>query len=334
MDMIEVSQGHTFALPIKKINEGSDLSFFLTSSAYTDVTAFLAQLNHAMFPMLQTEGGSNELRLEKLDSQVGFSHPIIQLQSLLQHLGDMVNDVPPDSGPRRFGNVSFRRWYETLEERSSSLLTQYLPRSVNEYVRPDEVSLYDELRAYFLGSFGSAQRLDYGTGHELSFLAFIGGLWKLDGFQECREAEKEIVLGVVEPYDLAFAIVCSMLIGSSRYLELVRKLIKTYTLEPAGSHGVWGLDDHSFLPYIFGSAQFGPAIGPNDPTPLEGSLKGAPKPSTVTDPSVVEDLRAKNMYYSAIGFIYDVKKGPFWEHSPYLYDISGIEAGWGKINKV
>jgi serine/threonine-protein phosphatase 2A activator len=39
------------------------------------------------------------------------------------------------------------------------------------------------------------------------------------------------------------------------------------------------------------------------------------------------------MYFSAIGFIYDVKKGPFWEHSPVLYDISGIQAGWAKINK-
>lgn len=40
------------------------------------------------------------------------------------------------------------------------------------------------------------------------------------------------------------------------------------------------------------------------------------------------------MYFGAIGFIYDVKKGPFWEHSPILYDISGVPAGWAKINKV
>ena len=39
------------------------------------------------------------------------------------------------------------------------------------------------------------------------------------------------------------------------------------------------------------------------------------------------------MYFSAIGFINDVKKGPFWEHSPILFDISGIKDGWGKINK-
>lgn len=39
------------------------------------------------------------------------------------------------------------------------------------------------------------------------------------------------------------------------------------------------------------------------------------------------------MYFSAIQFIYDVKKGPFWEHSPVLYDVSGIKDGWAKINK-
>ncbi|EQK97380.1 phosphotyrosyl phosphatase activator [Ophiocordyceps sinensis CO18] len=176
-----------------------------------------------------------------------------------------------------------------------------------------------EVASYLLGAFGSPQRLDYGTGHELSFLAFVGCLWKLGFFKDAKQGgdiEREIVLSVIEPY-----------------LRVVRKLILTYTLEPAGSHGVWGLDDHSFISYIFGSAQYPRPISEADPIPLEGSVRGAPKPSDVTNSAVVEDQRATNMYFSAIGFINDVKKGPFWEHSPILFDISGIRDGWGKINK-
>lgn len=117
----------------------------------------------------------------------------------------MVEKFPPDTNKetRRFGNVAFRGWCEGVEERVDVLLERHLPSLVKETGSGSEASAMTELKAYFMGSWGSAQRLDYGTGHELSFLAFLGCLWKLGAFQsEGRsdgEEERGIVLGIIDP---------------------------------------------------------------------------------------------------------------------------------------
>ncbi|ODH49519.1 hypothetical protein GX48_04306 [Paracoccidioides brasiliensis] len=322
LQRLDSSQPHIFALPSKKINEGSDVSAFLTSLAYRDIMTFILQLNRAMVPRKTTdEDGSPRVQTWPLNcNAVEFSEPVRRLQLLLSKLDSIVDEVPPDKGPRRFGNVSFRKWWQEVERRAPELLDECLqPEVLRQGAQgPESVSVKEELTAYFTGAFGSPQRLDYGTGHELSFVAFLACLWKLNRFPKAGPGveERGIVLGVIEPY-----------------FELIRRLIKTYTLEPAGSHGVWGLDDHSFLPYIFGSAQLSPPISESDNTPIEGSLPNAPDPSAVDKANMVEKERKHNMYFSAVGFIYDVKRGPFWEHSPMLFDISGIRDGWGKINK-
>jgi serine/threonine-protein phosphatase 2A activator len=68
--------------------------------------------------------------------------------------------------------------------------------------------------------------------------------------------------------------------------------------------------------------------------PNEGSLEASPPPSSTAKSESADLYKDTNMYFSAIAFIFNVKKGPFWEHSPTLYDISGIKDGWAKINKV
>lgn len=331
LPVLDSTQPHTFIKPLKKINEGHDVPTFLVSKAYSDIVSFLLQLNRAMFPC-SISNSNTEPRISQVwelgsSERLYVSRDVESLIALLDRLNSIIDEVPPDPGPRRFGNVSFRRWYEVVESQIAGMLPSYLAPNVISFPHASEVSAIDELRSYFLGSFGSAQRLDYGSGHELSFLAFLGCIWKLGGFRHpSSPSSEEIPAGNEER-----AIVLHVI---STYLRLIRRLIKTYTLEPAGSHGVWGLDDHSFIPYIFGSAQYGPLIPPNDPTPTEGSRDEAPDPGDIAKTAAVNRERDKNMYFGAIGFIHDVKKGPFWEHSPMLYDISGVRAGWGKINKV
>ena len=285
-----------------------------------------------------------------------YAESITRCQSVLKKLESFLDQAPPDTGPRRFGNVAFRTWITIVEDHVDELLSQCLtpcllphptakdastdagmetgtePREAEAEDPPqrlqkeNEDALHAELRAYFTGSFGSKQRLDYGTGHELSFLAFLGCLWKLGIFKSSDTQDNEhdnttisrnIVLGIINPY-----------------LQLTRKIIKLYTLEPAGSHGVWGLDDHSFIPYILGSAQLSAPISDREPMSVEGSVPGAPATADVVKKSVVKRWQDRNLYFDAIAFINDVKTGPFWEHSPILFDISGVRAGWGKINKV
>jgi serine/threonine-protein phosphatase 2A activator len=302
---------HVFLTPTKRINDGEDLNFFLASEAHRDIIAWILTLNRASFPKLTDTGEIQRLRLD--DGSVVLSDGTQKVKGILSKLDGMISHAPPSTGPRRFGNVAFRTWYSLMEESADELLQSLF--SPDDILRRN--GLCDELKPYLLGAFGSAPRLDYGTGHELSFLALLCCLWKIGTLRSGEE--QAIVVGIIQPY-----------------LALVRRLILTYTLEPAGSHGVWGLDDHSFIPYILGSAQFGPAIDlkvPVGATPIEGSLRGSPSPSNVTNAATVKDLQDSNLYFAAVQFIYDVKKGPFWEHSPVLYDISGIKDGWAKINK-
>jgi serine/threonine-protein phosphatase 2A activator len=195
---------HRFQVPSKKIHDGADVAFWLTTYAYTDIMTFILQLNVSMFPRKLPGSIPGKIETWELNGQNLVYSPAIQnLQELLSKLEKMIDEAPPDLGPRRFGNFSFRKWHEIVEERIEELLDEHLPKAVLDFApsAEAEVSARDELKSYLIGSFGSAQRLDYGTGHELSFIAFLGSIWKLGGFIKADSGveERAIVLGVIEP---------------------------------------------------------------------------------------------------------------------------------------
>ena len=203
--ILDPSQEHVFLAPIKRINEGKDVSTFLMSKAYTEIMTFVMQLNRSMFPVspeLDTQRIATATQSMPPDNSL-FSDTVLRLRTLLDELEKLIESNPPDSGPRRFGNVAFRRWYADVESRAPALLKAYVPLDSLSFPTKSENTPYAELESYLLGGFGSAQRLDYGTGHELSFLAFLGCIWKLGGFQSQEQSdleEKNIVLGLIEPY--------------------------------------------------------------------------------------------------------------------------------------
>lgn len=204
LGILNNSHTHTFVVPVKRIVEGHDVQRFLVSKAYHDIMVFVLQLNRAMFPRSlkwPNEQGLSTQAWELDSSDVIFSDAVHRLRGLLDRLDKVIDEVPPDPGPRRFGNVAFRRWYEVVEDRLPTLLHDHLPQEVSSFNQSSGVSVRDELRSYLLGAFGSAQRLDYGTGHELSFIAFLGCIWKLGGFDSSSTGTEErgIVLGLIEP---------------------------------------------------------------------------------------------------------------------------------------
>ena len=213
------------------------------------------------------------------------------LYDYLTKMDSLIDEIPPVEQPMRFGNKSFKTWLDKVKETFAEEIVKILP---DENMQKAII----ELEVYFLESFGHYERVDYGTGHELNFLGFLMSLYKIGLYTQ------EHFVGVVNKI-------------FQRYLTLCRRLQTVYLLEPAGSHGVWGLDDYQHLPFIFGAGQL---VGHDEWTP-----------DIIHDNSVLETNLNDYMYFGCIHFIKSVKSGcSFGESSPTLNDISGV-ANWGKV---
>lgn len=279
----------------------------------------------------------NDIPIEKSDE---ISNKTLKsLDAMLDRAFEIVDETPCITGGEavhRFGNRAYQTFFDKFSEENrrflidifrnvadkaygieaptSSSNTQDAPSSTKVQNCEDSSSsspspsldsqveaATNELIVYLHDSFGNRTRIDYGSGHEAAFLAFIQCLFATTAIKNSSVYKAEVV-------NIIFR----------KYLKLMRKVQTTYRLEPAGSKGNFGLDDFQFCCYIFGGAQ----LRDNIDRLLPDDYPSAER---------CERFKNKYMFFEAVDFIHNVKSGPFSEHSNQLWNISGVQS-WEKIH--
>ncbi|KAK4220262.1 rotamase PTPA-2 [Rhypophila decipiens] len=270
----------SFKVPTRRILSPADHELFISSPTYSLILSFVFSLSESV--------AGTPISATKDDAAL--SPAVTTILRILNDAETQCRDSPPDDqGGSRFGNKKFRIFVDKIKSRASEW------HSALGVTNPDAIA---EVSTYLTHSFGNRSRIDYGSGHELNFIMWLLCLYQLNILQ--REDFKALVLRVF-----------------NRYLEVMRLVQSTYYLEPAGSHGVWGLDDYQFLPFLFGASQLldHPYI----------------TPKSIHQELTLEEFGDEYLYLGQVAFVNSTKtvKGLRW-HSPMLDDISSSKS-WSKI---
>ncbi|XP_022084364.1 serine/threonine-protein phosphatase 2A activator-like isoform X2 [Acanthaster planci] len=268
---------HQYTQPGKRIKNNGQIVQWEKSQAYQDFLGFILLV-------------SKSVKSKKISDCVSSSEICKMLINMLDTFNSWIDEIPPTDQPQRYGNKAYRDWHKRLGENLECLIQAILPE--------EHYPAVIELKAYLEDGFGNSTRIDYGSGHEMNYAAFLCCLYKLRVLTEADSME--VALGVF-----------------TRYLEITRRLQTVYHMEPAGSHGVWGLDDFQFIPYIWGSSQL-----INHPQLL---------PKDFHEEKMAVTYSQDYMFMECIRYIHQCKTGPFFEHSPTLWGMTSVPH-WEKIN--
>lgn len=246
------------------------------------------------------------------------------IEAALDSLSALLDEVPPAAHAMRYGNPAYRVWHDRMCGMAYEACAAALAPALREQQRGGDStqagsehgnstgegapggtsstrfeSACCELRAYWCDSFGNRTRIDYGTGHETNFAAWL----------YCLRRTGALGGGVCDSRAVALCVF-------HRYLRLMRRVQTSYWLEPAGSHGVWGLDDYQFLPFVFGAAQLA------DHRHL--------RPRSIHVEMTREAVAGQYYYFEAVEFIRSVKRGSLHETSPIINDVSSLST-WARV---
>ncbi|KAK5747260.1 Serine/threonine-protein phosphatase 2A activator 2 [Elasticomyces elasticus] len=271
---------HVYQHPSRRILSERGHKLFLDSKTHDLIVSFVFTLADSV----------RDRTVSDVKGSAAATDPaILALLAVLDEAEEKVKQCPPLDTGSRFGNPAFRDFLDQVNE---ALPTWHQKLGVKDETATDEVS------AYLAQSFGNGTRIDYGSGHELNFI-----LWLL-----CLRQ-----LSLIP--DSAFPAL--VLVVFPRYLKLMRDIQSTYYLEPAGSHGVWGLDDYQFLPFLFGASQL---VDHKHVRPL-----------SIHNQMIVDECSKDYMYLDQIQWVNATKtvQGLRW-HSPMLDDISSAKS-WSKV---
>lgn len=295
----------------KRINNEKDVAFFKTSSlGYKNISTYIDLLCECIY------GTGTKFINKKYSIQNEVFVRCSEFFGKLEKCCDETNLTQPPGTALRFGHVAFRDWFDKMKILSRNFINDELASN-----HQGDSHFKSELCYYLTESFGNQMRIDYGTGHELNFMIFTMGLSNL--VTKESEDDKKLTqdkLLIVTPEKLK-AFVSNHgrdihALFAHFYLKLCRRLQTKFRLEPAGSRGVYNMDDFQFLPFLFGTSQL-------------AGIKYI-SPSNFYEFEQVDMYKGDFIFFEAVDFILTNKKGPFNEHSYTLWNLSGAP-GWDNI---
>lgn len=289
----------TYAHLVRKINNEKDLNFFRsTCPGYKNILKFVNLLiDHVLGKGNQTLNARYTIKHETFKKCDSYLNNLIKLSD------ETDLNSAQNASYNRFGHLAYRNWFDMMKQKTREFVDSIVTsQSDKKYA--------DELFYYASESFGNRSRIDYGTGHELHFSIFLMGLMHLMNEETKLVPDEnfisdETLTKYVEKH--GWDILKLMLYS---YLKVCRTVQKKFRLEPAGSRGVYNMDDFQYLPFLFGAAQL---VG-----------QKFISASNFYEQDQVDMFKSEFVFIDAVSYILETKRGPFNEHSYTLWEYSNL----------